>query len=268
MTERGRENARPPIRLYTQTVNPFSEKVAAALALKALPFERVISDDPDDVARWSPIARTLPVLEIDGRRRAGSMAIVAWIDELAPEPPLYSSDPRTAVAQKSLAQWADDSFLWYWNRWRTARYPRPGDEEPPDDSLLARLRHRVERSVGRPFGRGPESRAEQRELEVVGEIEDRLSDLVGFLGARPFFHADAPSVADLSIYSFLVVLRGGAIPGCAEAIEERPTLMAFIERMGARIARSTAQPATPSRPLQPALRVLPGVDGLADEETG
>ncbi|MFO0687360.1 MAG: glutathione S-transferase family protein [Myxococcota bacterium] len=252
MAEHGRTHARPVIRLYTQTVNPFSEKVAAALALKRLPFERVISDDPDDVARWSPIARTLPVLEVDGRRRAESMAIVAWIDELAPEPPLYSSDPRTAVAQKSLAQWADDSFLWYWNRWRTARYPRPGDEEPADDSLLGRLRRhvgeRVARSVARPFGRGPESRAEQRELEVIGEIEDRLSDLVGFLGTRPFFHADAPSIADLSIYSFLVVLRGGAIPGCAEAIEERPTLVAFVERMAARIATSEA--------------------GLAEEETG
>lgn len=239
MAERGRAGSPPVIRLFTQTVNPFSEKVAAALALKALPFERVVSDDPDDVARWSPIARTLPVLEIDGRRKTGSMSIVGWIDELAPEPPLYSPDPRTAVAQKSLAQWADDSFLWYWNRWRTARYPRPGDEEPVDDSLLGRLRRRVgervARSVGRPFGRGPASRADQRELEVIGEIEDRLSDLVGFLGTRPYFHAEAPSIADLSIYSFLVVLRGGAIPGCDEAIAERPTLMAFVERMRARI---------------------------------
>lgn len=271
MTERGRGDARPTIRLYTQTVNPFSEKVAAALALKALAFERVISDDPDDVARWSPIARTLPVLEFEGRRRADSKAILAWIDELAPEPSLYSSDPRTAVAQKSLAQWADDSFLWYWNRWRTARYPRPGDEAPPDDSLLARLRHRVERSVGRPFGRGPASRAEQRELEVVGEIEDRLSDLVGFLGARRFFHADAPSVADLSIYSFLVVLRGGAIPGCAEAIEERPTLRAFIERMGARIADSTTLPvaqARADRRAEPDVAGLAGLEGIAAEETG
>lgn len=236
MAEHGRTRARPVIRLYTQTVNPFSEKVAAALALKALPFERVVSDDPDDVARWSPIARTLPVLEIDGRRRADSMAIIRWIDELAPEPPLYSADPRTAVAQKSLAQWADDSFLWYWNRWRAARYPRPGDEEPVTDSLLGRLRRRV----GRPFGRGPASRAEQRELEVIDELEDRIADLVGFLGTRPYFHADAPSIADLSIYSFLVVLQQGAIPGCAEAIAERPSLIAFVERMRARIGSGEA----------------------------
>lgn len=222
---------RPVIRLYTQTVNPFSEKVAAALALKGLPFERAVSDDPDDVARWSPIARTLPVLEIDGRRRADSKAILGWLDDLFPEPALYSSDPRIALAQQGLAVWADDSFLWYWNRWRAARYPHPGDEQPPDASLVKRLRARV----GRTFGRGARSRADQRELEVVAEIEDRLSDLVGFLGSRPYFHAESPSVADLSIYSFLVVLRGGAIPGCAEAIAERPTLTDFVERMAAAI---------------------------------
>ncbi|MEZ4330395.1 MAG: glutathione S-transferase family protein [Myxococcota bacterium] len=228
MAEGRRTDGEPVIRLFTQTVNPFSEKVAAALALKALPFERVVSDDPDDVARWSPVARTLPVLEIDGRRRADSKAILAWLDALHPEPTLYSTDPRTAAAQQRLAAWAEDSFLWYWNRWRAARYPHPGDEQPPDASLVGRLRDRV----GRTLGRGARSRADQRELEVIAEIEDRLSDLVGFLGTRPFFHAEAPSVADLSVYSFLVVLRSGAIPGCAEAIADRATLVGFVERMG------------------------------------
>jgi glutathione S-transferase len=232
MPESAQTARRPVIRLYTQTVNPFSEKVAAALALKGLAYQRIVSDQPEDVARWSPIARTLPVLEIDGRRKADSLAIVAWLDTLHPDPPLYSSDPRTAVAQKSLAEWSDDSFLWYWNRWRTARYPRPDDEQPPEDSRIGRLWERVERRLGRK----PQSRADQRELEVIAEIQDRLSDLVGFLGTRPFFHGSDPSIADLSIYSMLLVLRGGAIPGCAEAIAERPTLSAFIDRMAARIA--------------------------------
>lgn len=237
MPEHLRRGGRAGIRLYTQSVNPFTEKVAAALALKGLAYERIVSDQPEDVARWSPIARTLPVLEIDGRRKADSLAIVAWIDALYPEPPLYSPDARTAIAQKSLAEWSDGSFAWYWNRWRAARYPRPGDEEPPDDSPIGRLWERV----GRRLGRRPRTRADQRELEVIAEIQDRLSDLVGFLGNRPFFHAQEPSIADLSIYSMLIVLRGGAIPGCAEAIAERPTLGAFIERMAVRIAAVEAR---------------------------
>ena len=221
----------PKIRLFTQSTNPYTEKVAAALALKGLAFERVLSDDPEDVARWSPIARTLPVLEIDGRRKADSLAILAWLDERFPDPPLYSADPRTAEAQRNLATWSDNSFTWYFNRWRASRYPQPGDEEPIEHSLLGR----VKLSLGRRFGSDPRTRAEARELEVVHQIEARMDDLVGFLGDRPFFHADEPSVADLSIYAMLRVLRAGAIPLCADAIDERPALVAFLERMRERI---------------------------------
>lgn len=221
------------VRLYTQAQNPFSEKVAAALALKGIPFERVVSDDPADVVRWSPIARTLPVLEIDGVRKVGSLAIVEWIDVLVPEPPLYAADPRTAAAQRSLAEWADDSFLWYWNRWRAARQPRMDDADAPAPRRpMAKLLQRVERR----FGLSPRPRADAREREIVAEIEARLDDLVGFLGTRVYFHGDSPSVADLSVNSFLTILRAGAIPACDEAVEARPTLVAFNERMATRIA--------------------------------
>lgn len=225
------------IRLYTQATNPYSEKVAAALALKGLAFERVVSDDPDDIARWSPIARTLPVLEIDGRRKADSVKILSWIDDRFPEPTLYSSIPKTADAQRQLADWSDSSFTFYWNRWRTARYPQPGDERPIDDSFVARLIDHV----GRQFGRQPRTRADARELEIVGEIFDRMSDLEGFLGEREFFRGDEPSIADVAVFAMLRVLRDGPIPGCAEAIAARPTLAAFLDRMGQRIEEAESR---------------------------
>jgi len=231
MTETHSADTGPTIRLFTQSMNPYSEKVAAALALKALPFERIVSDDPEDVARWSPIARTLPVLEVDGRRKVDSTAIISWLDLLFPTPPFYSVDPRTAEVQRNLADWSDNSFTWYWNRWRAARYPQPGDDEPIDDSLLTRIREHL----GRQFGRTPQTRADARELEIIHELEDRMDDLVGFLRDRPFFHSDEPSIADLSVYSMLRVLRDGPIPHCAEAIEARPTLAAFLDRMEGRI---------------------------------
>ena len=223
--------SRPTVRLYTQSLNPFAEKVAAALALKRIPFERIVSDEPEDLQRWSPIARMLPVLEIDGRRKSDSQKIVRWLDELYPEPPLYSRDPRVAEAQLNLAEWSDNSFSWYWNRWRTARYPQPGDESPIEDSLVARIKEQI----GRTFGHTPRSRADLRELEIIDELQDRMDDLVGFLRDRPFFHADEPSIADLSVYSMLLILREGPIPDCAEAIAERPTLAAFLDRIAGRI---------------------------------
>ena len=66
MSEPDPASPAPTVRLYTQSMNPYAEKVAAALALKGIAFERIISDEPEDLQRWSPIARMLPVLEIDG----------------------------------------------------------------------------------------------------------------------------------------------------------------------------------------------------------
>jgi len=239
MTKTDRALGEVTIKLYTQQMNPFSEKVAAALALKGLPFERILCEEPEDIQRLSPIARTLPVLEIDGRRKADSARIIEWIDQLYPTPALYSSDPKTAEAQRNLADWSDNSFAWYWNRWRTARYPQPGDEAPIEESLITRIKDQI----GRTLGHAPKTRADLRELEIIRELQDRMDDLVGFLRDRPFFHADEPSIADLSVYSMLVVLQSGPIPGCAEAIAERPTLAAFLDRMSGRI-KSLEQPQT------------------------
>ena len=91
------------VRLYTQEFNPYSEKVAATLALTGLAFERIISEEPEDVARLSPIVRTLPVLEIAGRRKADSVKIMKWLDELYPTPTLFRAQrglqpPRTSHA--------------------------------------------------------------------------------------------------------------------------------------------------------------------------
>jgi len=231
MSEPTSSDPAPTVRLYTQSLNPFTEKVAAALALKRLPFVRVVSDEPEDLQRWSPIARILPVLEIDGRRKADSQKIVHWLDDLYPDPPLYAPDPRVAEAQRNLADWSDKSFAWYWNRWRTARYPQPGDEAPIEDSLLTRIKEQI----GRSLGHVPRSRADLRELDISRELQDRMDDLVGSLRDRPFFHSDEPSIADLSVYSMLLILRDGPIPDCAEAIAERPSLAAFLDRMAGRI---------------------------------
>ena len=44
MSESNSSNTAPSVRLYTQSMNPYTEKVAAALALKGIAFERVPED--------------------------------------------------------------------------------------------------------------------------------------------------------------------------------------------------------------------------------
>jgi len=230
------------IRLYTQSINPFTAKVELALSLKGLAYEREVSNDPEDVKRWSPITHELPVIQIDDRRIHDSTAIVEALDEWFPHPPLRARDPKTARAQERLAEWSDSSFLFYWNRWREARFPRPGDEKPAEDAtLLERLRGGIARTF-RASG-GALNRRELREAEVLDGIAARLGDLSAFLGQRPYFYADEPSVADISVYGMLRILHEGPIVGSRELVEERPELGEYMERMEKRTAAGLTHPA-------------------------
>lgn len=228
------------IRLYTQSINPFTTKVELGLALKGLDYEREVSNDPQDVKRWSPVSHRLPVVRIDDRRIHDSSAILAALDELFPEPPLLARDPKTARAQRRLAEWADSSFLYYWNRWREARFPRPGDEQAAEDpTVLGLLRDGIVRAFG---GSGVLNRREAREADVVNGIVGRLGDLTAFLGQRPFFYADEPSLADVSVYGMLRILYGGPVPGIDDEIVGRPELLAYMKRMEALTAPGLQHP--------------------------
>lgn len=226
------------IRLYTQSINPFTAKLEVALALKGLDYEREVSNDPDDIKRWSPVTQRLPVVQIDNQRIHDSAAILETLEELFPEPPLFASDPKTARAQRRLAEWSDSSFLFYWDRWRAARFPQPGDEKPAEDpSLLARLRQGIARAFG---SEGHLSRRELREAQVIDGIASRLSDLTAFLGDRSFFYADEPSLADVSVYGMLCLLYDGPITGTRDLVLVSGELLAYMERMDKRTAPGLA----------------------------
>jgi len=209
--------------LHTQPRNPFSEKVAGGLRLKGLAFERVETEDPEERKRLNPQTGMLPVLEIDGARYWDSTPILHKLDELFPEQPLTAEDPKAAAAQRQLASWSDSSFAFFWNRWLRARDAQE-PVEPPKGRLAA-----PRQGVARVLGRS--SPAEKAEREVLAQIRQRIDDLVGFLGQRPFFHAEQPSLADLSVFGMLRVLRDGPMPGMKSFIETRPTMVDYMQRM-------------------------------------
>ena len=230
------------IRLYTQSINPFTAKVELALALKGLEYEREVSNDADDAKRWSPVTRQLPVIQIDDQRIHDSAAILQRLDELFPEPPLLAREPKTARAQTRLADWADKSFLFYWNRWREARFPQPGDEKPAEDAtLLGKVRDGIKRAFSSQ-GDGL-TRSELREAEVINGVAARFADLTAFLGQRPFFYADEPSVADVSVYAMLRLLYDGPMTGAHDQILECPELLEYMARMQKETAAGLAHPA-------------------------
>jgi len=213
-----------PITLYGPRRAPYTEKVRRALVLKGLDFELREPESPDDYKRWSPETGLLPVLAIDRERVADSTRILERLDELFPKPPLLATDPTIASQQRQLENWADESFLWYWNRWL----------------VFARRRGETEAAAPRRGSPGLRRLAawlrtggtwERPETGLLRGIDDRLGDLANLLGTRRFFYADQPSMADLAVYGMLFVLRNDAILGSAKLLANRPPLVEFMRRL-------------------------------------
>jgi glutathione S-transferase len=213
----------PKITLYGLARIPFTEKCRRALALKGLPFELCEPAGPEDYARWSPKTGLLPVLTIDDELVSDSTDILLRLDELWPEPPLLSADPVVAAQQRHLENWADESFLWYYQEWVRVTGGMPG--AAPADAQSASPRRGL-----RGWLRARASATPQTG-ELLRGLDDRLGDLVNFLGARPFFHADRVSMADLTVYSMLRSLQLDQISGAARLLAGRPGLVAFMRRV-------------------------------------
>jgi len=207
--------------LYGQTDTPFTEKCRRALLFKGLPFDLHISSGPEDVKRWSPVTGLLPVMRVDDELVSDSTNILMRLEQLYPEPPLLSSVPIVAAQQRNLEDWADESFLWYWTEWFRLEAAAPG--RPP--GAWARLRRRV--------GAGLDDPRRRAQAELVRGLEDRLNDLVNFLGSRQYFYSDRVSMADLTVHAMLVTLRSDGIPGSARLLADRTALVEFMRRVEA-----------------------------------
>jgi len=100
-------------RLYHHWLCPFSRKVRIVLAEKKLPFELVLEPIWERRAEFIAMnpANDVPVLlEPDGAVLADSGAIVEYLDETIPEPPLLGADPLTRAEVRRLAGWFDVKF--------------------------------------------------------------------------------------------------------------------------------------------------------------
>lgn len=221
------------ITLYGPSQAPYTEKVRRALQYKGYAFNFVEPAKPEDYERFNPKTGQLPVLDLDGELVPDSTDILYRLDQERPDPPLLSRDPTVAEQQRQLEEWADESLLYYYLKYRRIRgqeNPLPlargangEDGDPPAQSSGTFRRLRAWLRAGGTW--------ERPHTPVVRELADRLDDLVNFLGSRPFFYADALSMADLAVYAMLVVMRNDAIPGAKQLVAQRPPLVAFMLRV-------------------------------------
>ena len=96
------------MRLFAYFRSSTSYRLRIALNLKDLDYEVVPVNlrtgeqkDPSFIAR-NPFGG-LPVLEADGRDRAQSMALLAWLDEAYPDPPLLPAGIEDRYTVRELA---------------------------------------------------------------------------------------------------------------------------------------------------------------------
>ncbi|HXD55505.1 MAG TPA: glutathione S-transferase [Solirubrobacteraceae bacterium] len=99
----------PTITLHAVPPSHPCMTVAAALKLKGLQFERVDLPHTERLERMQEIYgegnSTVPGAVIDGEPIHGSRAIMARVEELAPEPSLYPSE-----AVREAERWADEEL--------------------------------------------------------------------------------------------------------------------------------------------------------------
>jgi len=246
MIARRPEGADMEAKLFGSRLSPFVEKVARALQLKGIAFTLVPPKSPADFKRWNPQARKMPVVEIDGRRVFDSTQILRRLDQLVPEPPLFDRNADVAARQRFLEDWSDESLYWYAMalRWSDANaeatttqvlgsIPAPAALRPVLRVVLRRqLRNQA---LAQGLARLP--------LEtVVDELGRRFDELLVWLGDRPYFFADRPSVADLALFGQLNGLQSGPTPQAERLVAERPRLADYFLRVDAATAGRRAEP--------------------------
>jgi len=225
------------VQIFGSRLSPFVEKVVRGVTLKGLQYSLVDVKTPLDFKRWNPQTGKMPVLDIEGERTYDSTLILRALDARFPEPPLVDADPQVAARQRFLEDWSDEALYWYGMalRWAEANSDATVAQVMGSMPLPAFLRP----LVGMVFRRQVSAQARAQGLArlpidvLLGELERRFDELLVWLGDRPFFFADRPSVADLAIFGQLQGLQSGPTPQAVELIRARPALGAYFARVDA-----------------------------------
>lgn len=98
-----------PLRLHSYFRSSAAFRVRIALGLKGLAYDYVAVHLPSGEQKGAPFAKLspdalVPVLEIDDQQLTQSMAIIEYLDETHPEPPLLPPDALGRARVRALAQ--------------------------------------------------------------------------------------------------------------------------------------------------------------------
>ena len=219
--------------LYGTRLSPFVEKCARALELKGIEFELVPPKGPQDLKKWNPATGKMPVLALDGERIYDSSRILRRLDELVPEPALFSADPAIAHRQSFFEDWSDESLYWYSMAFRWAPENEKATVAQVSALLPTLLRPLAGLILPRLIGGAARAQGLAREpiAVLIDELGRRFDEVLALLEDKPFLFADKVSGADLAIFAQIETMKSGPTPQCTELVNERPALVAYLERV-------------------------------------
>jgi glutathione S-transferase len=176
-------------------------KVRVALSFKGLKYE---TQDIAPMDRASVVAASgqglVPVIVDGGRAIADSTAILLYLEERHPHPPLLPAQADARAECLILEDWADQAFMALARRiaYRNV-LSRPGKLASmffPGDAAPARwIKERIARRVvARRFGLSPAGRARD-----VAEAKRLAALAMARLGGRKWLLGDAPTIADVAL---------------------------------------------------------------------
>jgi glutathione S-transferase len=226
------------ILLHGAAGSPFVRKVRIVLAEKGLAYEQVqtipLADPPPglpfpgitpELRPHSPLGK-IPFARIGGRWLSDSSVIIAYLDRLHPNPPIYPSDP-----------WGYARALWFEELIDGGAYPKLFGTIFFERVLAPML-------FNRPADQAVVDKAIAEDLPTIYGYLD------GEIGSQSFLVGAQFTIADASVASFFPNMqRADAAPDpkrwpnlvrYLEAQYARPTIARLIEQEAAAMAASAA----------------------------
>ncbi|MBI2565531.1 MAG: glutathione S-transferase family protein [Candidatus Schekmanbacteria bacterium] len=219
-----------------ESVSPFCVKVHLALKYKRLPYEVVDVHNRFLLGRITPRGR-LPAADVGGERVVDSSDIVAALERLAPDPPLYPAESLLRARAQVYEDWADEvlyPYVLYW-RWLI---------EPPHPTrafaflpiflrpaAIAYYRHTVQQRL-RYQGTGTKPESVVRN-EIAAELA-ALSALLAGAGGPFLLGTAEPTIADIAVFAQIDGLYWKPLPQAMALLERHESIMTWYRAVDER----------------------------------
>jgi glutathione S-transferase len=205
------EESSPP-RLFHFRVSHYNEKVRWALDHKKWPHHRtaMVPGFHVPVVRWKTGQQQLPTLEIDGRILFGSSQIIAELERLRPDPPLYPADPALVERALGIEKFFDDEVAPDLRRIFWSTYL----EHPADCTRMAtdgfgpfiRATWRVSYPIMRPLLRQNMGISKAKLENARGRMLGYFDRLESEIGPSGYLAGDRFGIADLAAAAVMTAI--------------------------------------------------------------